>query len=414
MSMSSTSLKLNTAAAPVSGRRAARNVAAKVSRKVVNTVSAESKVVVSNKTPENDCMVRVAKGEQVDFTPVWLFRQAGRHLPEYNEFKKTSGKNFLDILLDPAAVAEVTMQPLRRYNLDAAILFSDILVIPQAFGIDVEMPGGKGILIPNPIETPADMKRLPDSVDLDATLGHVFEAVGRINDSIVSEGHKVPQIGFSAAPWTLFFYMVGGSSKNNGDAGMRWMREHPEDSRIFLDRLTDVVIEYLDKQVQCGAHMIQVFEAMGEFIEEPEFQEFAMPCMKRIAAELRARHPTIPLLNFPRDAMYGLSACQEAGYDVVTLDLSADPAAVRAQLKAEAEGRNQVPARLQGNFDPQLLVDGSLSQITDETQKMLEAFGPQGLIANLGSGLMGKEDPTKVAHFVDEVHRISKELIARN
>lgn len=412
-SLSYTQINLTTTRARFT--RSARSVTCQAApKKVVNAVAVDRVSNVTNQTPANDLMVRVAKGEETEATPVWLFRQAGRHLPEYIDFKKTSGKNFLDILLDPAAVAEVTMQPLRRYNLDAAILFSDILVISQAFGIDVEMPGGKGILIPDPLVTPADLKRLPESIDIEDKLGHVLESVERINESIVKEGHNVPLIGFSAAPWTLLFYMVGGASKKNNDAGMRWLQQYPEDSRMLLDQLTDVVINYLDKQVQCGAHMIQVFEAMGEFIEEKEFHEFAMPCMVKIAAEMRKRHPTIPLLNFPRDAMYGLSACQEANYDVVTLDCSADPKTVRAALKKEADARGQTPARLQGNFDPQYLVDGTMEEISAETRKMLEEFGPQGLIANLGSGLGGKEDPARVAHFVDEVHNISKELIAGN
>jgi len=347
-------------------------------------------------------MVRAARGEATEQCPVWLFRQAGRHLPEYNEYKTKTGKNFLELLQDPADVAEVTLQPVRRYNIDAAILFSDILVVAEAMGIEVTMPGGKGILVPEPLRTPEDLSRvtLPADADAAATLveerlSHVIASVRLIIEQL--DG-KVPLIGFSAAPWTLFYYMVGGSSKKGQEEGERWLREYPDASARILDALELIVVEYLSAQADAGAHILQLFEAMGDFITPASFDTAAQPRMASIAAKLKARHPDTPLMVFPRGASYALSSLGECGFDVLTLDATADLATVRSELP---------PVCLQGAFDPALLIranGGTEEKVGAAVDQMLSTLGPQKLIANLREGLSGKEDPALVDAFVEAVH----------
>jgi uroporphyrinogen decarboxylase len=363
---------------------------------------------------QNDLMLRAARGERVERTPVWLFRQAGRHLPEYMAYKEEKGKNFLQLLDDPLDVAEVTMQPIRRYPLDAAILFSDILVVAEALGIDVEMPGGKGITVPRPLTGPDDFyARIPKEVDVAQKLSHVITAVTTIKETLKG---KVPLIGFSAAPWTLMYYMVGGSSRQNQENGEMWLREYPEASKDLLDLLTGVVIEYMSLQVQAGADMIQVFEAMGDFISEENFYEWAMPLLKRIATELRERHPDVPLLCFTRGATYSSVALQQAGYNIITMDTKTDRKATRAALQADFEANGAPAGRVsgvQGNFDVALLREPSTeAQVRDAVATLLQDLGPQQLIANLGEGLMGKENPELVTAFVNAVHEISEQMIA--
>lgn len=374
-------------------------------------------------------LCQVARGEEAAGSfrvPVWVFRQAGRHMQEYRDYKAARNKNFLELLEDPTDVAEVTLQPLRRYKVDAAILFSDILVVAQALGIRVEMPGGKGIQVPEPLQSPEDLERLPSLSQaatpefIEARLGHVLEAVRLILKQMSAEGFgDRPLIGFSAAPWTLFFYMVGGSSRKNTDAGEQWLQKHPEASAQLMHLLRQVIIEYLSAQVRAGCHVLQVFEAMGDKISRANFEQFALPAMAEIATELKRRHPSVPLMVFPRGASYSLAALQTAGYDVISVDTDTGLGEAAGALRKEREQRGGEGrlATLQGNFDPRWLRSaegGTVETVQTEVQRMFDspglslaaAEGPR-LIANLGEGLNGEESPELVAAFVDAVHDLS-------
>lgn len=358
-------------------------------------------------------MTDAALGKKTDKTPVWLFRQAGRHLPEYTAYKEKTGLNFLGLLKDPEHIAECTMQPVRRYPVDAAILFSDILVVPQALGMSVTMPGGVGIQVPQPLtnvemvsEVTELCKRSREVVEEE--MEYVMEGVRSIKSRLKNEGYEhVPLIGFSAAPWTLFYYMLGGSSKKNNDVGVRWIKENEEVSRELMEGLADVVIEYATGQIEAGADAIQIFEAMGMMITPDLFESFAAPVLTRIGETIKSRHPTVPLIVFARGAGYCNKYLAETGFfDVITIDGS-----VNVEDAREEHGRGKA---VQGNFDPKFLVPGDHTGedvVRCEVRKMLEGIGCGSYIANLGEGLGGKESTELVKVFVDAVHEISEKMM---
>lgn len=374
-------------------------------------VSKKYKQPAVDDRPRNDLMMRAAMGEHTEKTPLWLFRQAGRHLPEYREYKEKTGKNFLELLSDPLCVAECTLQPIRRYPVDAAILFSDILVIAEALGVEVTMPGGVGIQVPHPLKDAKEVDtRLPSVSEISPAfvedkLGHVFEAVREIRRQMKKEDISIPLIGFSAAPWTLLFYMVGGSSKKNTDSGVQWLEQNTDASQKLLQLLTKVVIEYMTAQVEAGCHMLQIFEAMGMMIDDANFEKFALPCLEELGRTLKKRFPETPLMVFSRGKCSANDKIAALGYfDVITIDGSVERTSARSYV-----GDN---VSLQGNYDPRELIPDREDPKTPETvrktaREMLEALGPNRLIANLGEGLGGKESPELVQAFVDAIHEES-------
>ena len=303
------------------------------------------------------------------------------------------------------------MQPVRRYDVDAAILFSDILVVPQALGVEVTMPGGVGIQVPRPITSVEMAEEVvgrasdPKAV-VESELEYVMEGVKMIKKALADEGRSsVPLIGFSAAPWTLFYYMLGGTSKKNKEIGTTWVQERPEASLRLMDALADTVIEYTSAQVSSGADCIQIFEAMGMMLSPEMFHDVCLPLLERIGVELKRRHPLTPLIVFARGASHGNAELAALGvFDVITID-----GEVSRDKARDATGERTI----QGNFDPRFLVPGEHTgkeKVREEVRKMLGELGTQRYIANLGEGLGGKESTELVEEFVNAVHDISEEI----
>jgi len=345
----------------------------------------------------NDLLIRAARREPTERTPVWMMRQAGRYLPEYRALR--SEEAFFDVVRDPAMACEVTLQPLRRFDLDAAIIFSDILVVPQALGMDVVMEKGIGPRFREPLTETADFSRLRVP-DFARDFAYLFEAIRLTKEQL---GGRVPLIGFCGAPWTLMAYMVEGSGTRTFSKAKTWLFRRPEASHRLLDFLAGILVEFLSGQVEAGAQVLQVFDSWAGILGPSEFRAFSLPYLRRIAAELKERHPSVPLILFARGAHHALAELAREGYDVLSLDWTIDAARARELV----EGR----VALQGNLDPCVLY-AEPETIRAHVTRMLEAFGPQGHIANLGHGMHPDHDPERASAFVEAVHEISEEMRA--
>jgi uroporphyrinogen decarboxylase len=323
-------------------------------------------------------------------------RQAGRYLPEYQAVREEH--SFFEVVETPELAAKVTLQPIDRFGLDAAIIFSDILVVPQAFGMEVNMVSGRGPVFPNPLDTPDDLDRLDDAPDIDATLGHVFDALTTTRHAL--EG-RVPLIGFCGAPWTLMAYMIEGGGSKSYKKARAWLYRHPEASKALLQQITDVLIDYLDGQIEAGAQAVQVFDSWAGILGPQGFRTFARPYLEQIASALAERHPDVPTIVFAKNAHYATDALADTDYDVISLDWTMDPQAARLLVGDRAV--------LQGNLDPAALY-AAPDDIRREVQHMLAGFGPQNHIANLGHGMHPTHDPEHVGVFVDAVHEHSEAM----
>jgi len=327
-------------------------------------------------------------------------RQAGRYLPEFRQLRVEN--EFFTVCRTPELAAKVTLQPLERFPLDAAIIFSDILVVPQAMGMQVNMVPGTGPVLPSPLATPSDLERLPSSVDVERNLDYVFGALKLTRNLL--DG-KVPLIGFSGAPWTLMCYMVDGKSSGESSifkTSKTWLYKHPKESHLLLSKISQVVTDYLIGQARSGAQLLQVFDTWAGLLSPDVFKEFVLPYLTQIADSVKAAAPDVPLICFAKGAAHSIPEIAKSSYDVVGLDWTIDPKTARILAGNDAA--------LQGNLDPCVLY-GDQQAIHGHVEKMIDGFGTKGYIANLGHGLHPTHSVESVGWFVDAVHKISEEKI---
>uniref|UniRef100_A0A6M2DIC9 Uroporphyrinogen decarboxylase n=1 Tax=Xenopsylla cheopis TaxID=163159 RepID=A0A6M2DIC9_XENCH len=343
---------------------------------------------------QNERILKAAKGEDVDKVPVWVMRQAGRYLPEFQEVRKHH--DFFEVCRTPALACEVTMQPLRRFDLDASIIFSDILVIPQAMGMKVDMVPGKGPVFPEPLNLPEDLSKL-DIVRAVDRLHYVFEAITLTRKTI---NGKVPLIGFSGAPWTLMGYMIEGGGSETMNKARNWLTEYEHASETLLNILTDIIGDYLVHQVQAGAQMLMVFESSAEKLTKCEFKKFCIPRLRqiceRVNRDLRLlKLDSVPMILFAKGAGHSLNEQSVLGYDVIGIDWSVDP-----ELARNAVGPN---ITLMGNLSPQDMFKEP-PVVEQLTAQMVQKFGKHRYIANLGHGILPTTPIESMKTFVDTVH----------
>lgn len=345
---------------------------------------------------ENDRFLRALLREPVDRTPLWMMRQAGRYLPEYREIRAEAG-SFMSLCTNPELACEVTLQPLRRYAMDAAILFSDILTVPDALGLGLYFSEGEGPRFERPISTAAEINAL-DPARAASELGYVMDAVSLIRKELKG---SIPLIGFAGSPWTLATYMVeGGSSKDFAKVKSLAFNE-PELMHQLLSKLATSVAAYLSEQIHSGAQAVQIFDTWGGALSHNAYREFSLRYMAEIIDQLprEADGRKVPVIVFTKGGGQWLEAIADCGADAVGLDWTTDIGAARERVGDRV--------CLQGNMDPTLL-NASSERIREEVGQILTSFGEgNGHVFNLGHGITPGINPDHVAAMVDAVVELS-------
>jgi uroporphyrinogen decarboxylase len=336
----------------------------------------------------NDLFLRACRREAVARPPVWMMRQAGRYLPEYRAVRARA--DFLTMVRTPELATEVTLQPVDILGVDAAIIFSDILVVPQAMGLSLSVEEGTGPRFHDPVTTPRDLGRLRE-VSVEDELGYVLDAIRLARAEL---NGRVPLIGFAGAPWTLMSYMVEGSGTRTFTKAKRFLAEEPRSAHALLERLAATIGRFLAAQVAAGAQAVQLFDSWAAALGPRDFREFALPYL---AESVRlARGAGAPVIAFAPGAGWALEEITDAtGADVIGVDWQTDAGEARRRLA----GRG---VALQGNLDPTWLY-AKPAEIRERTHAMLDAFGGTGHVANLGHGILPDVPVAHAAAFVDAV-----------
>ncbi len=345
---------------------------------------------------KNDLFLRALLRKSVERTPMWIMRQAGRYLPEYRATRKRAG-NFLTLCKTPELACEVTMQPLDRYGLDAAILFSDILTIPDALGLGLQFSEGEGPSFKTPISNLKDVERISNASAMNE-LSYVTDAVSLIRSEL--DG-RVPLIGFSGSPWTLATYMVEGKGSKEFHKVKGMLYQEPETLQQLLDVLCQSVTEYLAAQIQAGAQAVMIFDTWGGVLSKEKYLEFSLAPMKKIVTNLKNMNVAndVPIVLFTKGGGNWLNEMAATGCDALGLDWTTEIDHARAQVGDKVA--------LQGNLDPCVLY-ASNHVIREEVKKLLEKYGKgNGHVLNLGHGIQQYVDPDKVTVLVEAVKEFS-------
>lgn len=345
---------------------------------------------------KNDRFLRALMRQPVDMTPVWMMRQAGRYLPEYRDTRTKAG-DFMTLCSTPELACEVTLQPLERFALDAAILFSDILTVPDAMGLGLYFETGEGPKFKNPVRTSADIDALKYP-DPEEELRYVMDAVRLIRKEL--DG-RVPLIGFAGSPWTISTYMVEGGSSKTFDVIKQMMFNQP----VMLHRLLDVVaasvIDYINAQIAAGAQVIMIFDTWGGVLTPRDYREFSLRYMQQIVDSLtrEADGRAVPVILFTKNGGQWLEVMADTGCDALGIDWTTDMGEARARVGDRVA--------LQGNMDPCVLY-ASPDRLREEVANILHSYGEgTGMVFNLGHGIHPQVDPEHAAAFIDAVHELS-------